>query len=316
MSFSNHIFYEHINFDVNKKMYRGIAVKQGDTGSRGFFVKVIQNSETIDISDKTMTFYCEKPDKTRVYIDAVKDGDIFRIDLTNQVFAVPGTVECELTLKGPDDEIISDKTFSITVEPSLQYGSMLSQSELSDFGRHLADYTAYIASELSEEHIPRALPNGVKDEISEGSFIKRVSDEVVLDGSENWILQSINEYGIANFQLQNLNTTLPNANFEPPYEGKCTVSGFKQQSSLIAVTTEEGFLINSVPSFFIRLLASKLSQQTVTGLKAWLQVNPITLNYQLAEPEIIDLPEVMSPNTRTLMHLIERLQKLEEYIST
>lgn len=314
MSFSDHIFYEHIIFDVNKKMYRSIAVKQGDTGSRGLFVKVIQNSTAIDISDMTMTFYCKKPDGTKVYIDAVKDGDKFRVDLTNQVSAVPGKVECELTLKGPDDEIISSKAFSITVEPSLQYGSMLSQSELSDFGRHLADYTAYIASELSEEHIPRALPNGVKDEIDLGTckLIKRVSDEVFLDGSENWILQSINEYGIANFQLRNLNTTLPNATFEPPYEGKFTVSGFKLQSTLIAVTTEEGFLINSVPSFFIRILASKLSQQNVTGFKAWLQVNPITLNYQLAEPEIIDLPEVMTPNTRTLMHLIERLQKLEE----
>ena len=146
MSFSNHIFYEHINFDVTKKMYRGITVKQGDTGSRGFFVKVIQNSETIDISDKTMTFYCEKPDKTRVYIDAVRDGDKFRIDLTNQVFAVPGIVECELTLRGQDGEQISNKTFKMVVDSSIQEGSIVSQDERGILDR---------AFELAEDIIPR-----------------------------------------------------------------------------------------------------------------------------------------------------------------
>ena len=146
MSFSNHIFYEHINFDVTKKMYRGITVKQGDTGSRGFFVKVIQNSETIDISDKTMTFYCEKPDKTRVYIDAVRDGDKFRIDLTNQVFAVPGIVECELTLRGQDGEQISNKTFKMVVDPSIQEGSIVSQDERGILDR---------AFELAEDLVPR-----------------------------------------------------------------------------------------------------------------------------------------------------------------
>jgi len=181
-----------------------------------------------------------------------------------------------------------------------------------DLAEHKLDYAEYLESELGEEHIIRTLPNGVKDEIDlgTGKLIKRVSDEVFLDGSENWILQSINEYGIANFQLQNLNTILPNVNFEPPYDDKCTVSGFKQQSSLISVTTEEGFLINDFPSFYIRLLASKLSQQNVTGFKAWLQVNPITVTYQLAEPEIIDLPEQMTPNTREIVRLSEQVDKL------
>ena len=146
MSFSNHIFYEHINFDVNKKLYRSIAVKQGDTGSRGFFVKVIQNSEVIDISDMTMTFYCKKPDGTKVYIDAVKDGDKFRVDLTNQVFAVPGEVECELTLRGQDGEQISNKTFKMVVDSSIQEGSIVSKDERGILDR---------AFELAEDIIPR-----------------------------------------------------------------------------------------------------------------------------------------------------------------
>ncbi len=201
MSFSSHIFYEHIIFDVNKKMYRGIAVKQGDTGSRGFFVRVVQNSEVIDISDMTMTFYCKKPDGTKVYIDAVKDGDKFRIDLTNQVSTVPGKVECELTLKGPDDEIISDKTFSITVEPSLQYGSMLSQSELSDFGRHLADYASlFIDNADAKNSIYRGkyLGNTVTAEqyqvISDGTFTDLyIGDYWTINGI-NWRIAAFNYY--------------------------------------------------------------------------------------------------------------------------
>lgn len=197
MSFSNHIFYEHIIFDVNKKMYRGITIKQGDTGSRGFFVKVIP----IDISDKTMTCYCKKPDGTKVYIDAVKDGDKFRVDLTNQVSAVPGKVECELTLKGPDDEIISGKTFSITVEPSLQYGSMLSQNELSDFGRHLADYASlFIDNPDAKNSIYRGkyLGDTVTAEqytaISSGTFTDLYIGDYWTIGDVNWRIAAFNYY--------------------------------------------------------------------------------------------------------------------------
>lgn len=179
---------------------------------------------------------------------------------------------------------------------------------------HLTNYTSYLESELGEEHIIRSLPNGVKDEISGGSFIKKVSDEVFLKGSETWYLQSINDYGIANFRLENLNTTIPNASFKAPCEGRITVSGFKQQTTLIIDTTEEGFLINNNPSFYIRILASKLSQQNVAGFKAWLQVNPITLTYQLAEPELIDLPEQMTPNTREITRLSEQVDKLTNAI--
>ncbi len=146
---------------------------------------------------------------------------------------------------------------------------------------HQESYQYFLATENGQIAEARSLPNGVSDTLDR----KRIS-KTILNGSENWVLQSINEYGIANFSLQGITTLLPNATFEAPYEGKFTLQGFKQQASLIGSTTEEGFLINNTPNFYIRILASKLATQNVAGLKAWLQTNPQILFYQLATEEI------------------------------
>ena len=42
---------------------------------------------------------------------------------------------------------------------------------------------------------------------------------------------------------------------------------------------------------FIRILSSKLATQDVTGLKAYLQANPVTIRYQLATPQEIPLTD-------------------------
>jgi hypothetical protein len=126
------------------KSYRG---KQGDTKSRGIYVTIAQQNVVVEeLAGLSMRLFYEKPDKTRGFIDGVIDDGKFRIDYTNQMYAVPGVVKAELRLSGTDGEIISNKTFNIVVDASIADGSIVSKDERGILDR---------AFELAEDIIPR-----------------------------------------------------------------------------------------------------------------------------------------------------------------
>ena len=139
-------FYKELIFSVDDSINTLFMAKQGDTKSRGFYVTLTQNKIVIPVTNETMTFYAQKPDDTRVFVEAVKDDTKFRIDLSNQVFAVPGDVNCELTLRGNNGEIISSKTFQIKIDKYLAEDSIVSEDE-----RGVIDDSL----ELITEYMPR-----------------------------------------------------------------------------------------------------------------------------------------------------------------
>ena len=99
-------------------------------------------------------------------------------------------------------------------------------------------------------------------------------EKVVLDGSENWTLHSINEYGIANF-----NSKTPHGN-----NGKGFSDRFYITRDIIANAKSEGILFaaSGSNSLYIRKYSSNIS--TVEQFKQWLQANPTTVIYELASP--------------------------------
>lgn len=125
----------------------------------------------------------------------------------------------------------------------------------------------------------RILPNGTKDEVSDGKLIKRVN-EVVLDGSENWLThQSSDTYisfcmhksdigmivGRADYRM--IMAAIPVEIWVPPLQDKHYIW---VHTSTFGISVKKEWLIT----------------QDVAGFKVWLQANPITLTYQLARPKI------------------------------
>ena len=176
------------------KSYTG---KQGDTKSRGLYVTVTQKNAVIeDLTGLSMRLFYEKPDKTRGFIDGVVVGNKFRIDYTNQMYAVPGVVKAELRLMGPNEEIITAKTFKILVDSSIADGSIISENERGILDR---------AFELAEDIIPRLelldveLLEDVQDEML-GARYSGTKDETYdslslrLDASEQDLLDHKAEY--------------------------------------------------------------------------------------------------------------------------
>ena len=139
-------FYKTINFDIDNEIRTVYQATQGDTKSRGLIVDLIVGGVKTPVTTEKMTFFALKPDGTRVMTVGVKEGTGFRIDFTNQTFAVPGDLLCTLVLSGTNGEKIADKKFKMTVDSSLEDGAIISEDERGILDR---------AFELAEDIVPR-----------------------------------------------------------------------------------------------------------------------------------------------------------------
>jgi hypothetical protein len=118
-----------------------------------------------------------------------------------------------------------------------------------------------------------------QDDVYQNNLITRARKQVTFDGSsdEGWSLQSINNYGLANFQIS----------LNPISNGKTRIllsNRFKRQNSLIANTTEEGIYLNDINQLFIRIDKNRLSTQDTSGFRTWLSTHNTVVEYKLATP--------------------------------
>ena len=113
----------------------------------------------------------------------------------------------------------------------------------------------------------------------ENKKLVRMVDMLVLDGSELWELQSINDYNIANFVCRSIRR----------YKMSIASNRLPPQKSLIANTKSEGIYVNENYMLFIRLKTDRIS--TTDALKTWLSENNIVALTALYKPTTIDLTD-------------------------
>lgn len=116
-------------------------------------------------------------------------------------------------------------------------------------------------------------------------FVKRVGKKV-FDGTEEWVLQSVNENGLANFSFNGLT----NASVAL-HSTVCNL--FDADTALISAATKEGFLISTSTLVYFR---SK-SYSTVSDWKAYLaglyaSGKPLVFVYATATPEVTDISDL------------------------
>lgn len=129
----------------------------------------------------------------------------------------------------------------------------------------------------------RSLPNGVKDEIrvsgGKAELVKRVSDKVVLNGSESWLIhKSIRDMFVMTDNSLNSKATNDNIVYCDKLTSTSHYPSIDKGISMGGITNPNRLFI-------------KMSDylDDLVGFKAWLQANPITLTYQLAQPEVIPI---------------------------
>lgn len=129
----------------------------------------------------------------------------------------------------------------------------------------------------------RSLPNGVKDELNllTGEYIQRVG-EVILDENESWSQDITASESTPN---TNIFYTAKHQDFKPlattQRESGLLCDKMKVIASLFSLDVV-GVMTNLDPRAYIRL--PKNIAPDVASLKTYLQSNPVTVQYELAEP--------------------------------
>lgn len=125
--------------------------------------------------------------------------------------------------------------------------------------------------------------------------IEKKIGKVVLNGSENaWSVQMdfLNQTNTMGFRFNNLSDGLDG---DGNNVGVCN-SFFVCNQRNLHTNDSEGYT-QGYKSIYIRILKSKLTTQDLAGFKTWLASNNVTIIYQLATPQIIDLPQYNIPNS-------------------
>jgi hypothetical protein len=265
----------------------------------------------LDIMTKSLGYGVGIKFKTQAGETYTKDGNIYGIGLFdkdgNNLAFTAGTMK---NITAPANTAFGFAI--IATEPNVRQVIENFQIERGSAATPYEPYTEstqYITAKDEEGNIAelRSLPNGVKDEIraSEGKLIKRVSDWIVLNGNESWILGrttggwKTDGETVPFFSYDSsIGTTNKQRNgsvYSPDFS--CYKAG---EAAFITQRDEEGFSIGNLNYVSIRIAKSKLtgysdelsSDEKIALFKQWLSQNPIRLIYQLAEP--IEIPVQVS----------------------
>ena len=178
--------------------------------------------------------------------------------------------------------------FIIRANQPLNNVTLYPQLEESSVATPYEPYQESTYSYILDEPL-RSLPNGVCDTIDlETGVLTRRVKEVVLDGSEYWGIQSTNtnENGLVNFKLDFYKL---DDSFKRKEGWNNTMCDRFPIGAMIANEKKEGYLFGEQTLYVIKLISSNIT--TVSDFKQWLQSNPITVLYQLAEPTIHQLDQ-------------------------
>lgn len=115
------VYPSNINLNLNTKYVLPIpTAQQGDT-ARVLTFNILDNGVPFNLTGKTVRAKILKPDNTKCYNDLTitnaTNGEC-TLNLTNQILAVAGKVNCQLEIK-EGEELLSTIIFSIDVEPSI-----------------------------------------------------------------------------------------------------------------------------------------------------------------------------------------------------
>lgn len=150
-----------------------------------------------------------------------------------------------------------------------------------------------------EEVVLRSLPNGVKDtlNLNTGEYTQRIG-EITFNGSEEW-----SESASVSQNHYCAYTSVEGSKNELSYNIVC--NSLPVRNILSATIDYEGCMLNKwnsgdMANVIVKIANSKLSSTSVKGIKAYLQSNPLTVQYELATPIVksVDLiPSGTHPST-------------------
>lgn len=117
------LYQEHVVPIINGKQY--------DTGRSVLITLTDAGAVVVPESGDMLRLYAKKPDGTISYLPGTLSGTAVEVELTNQLQALPGIVECELQI-GTGAEMVSTPVFRLNVLPSNYDAAAIESSD--EFG--------------------------------------------------------------------------------------------------------------------------------------------------------------------------------------
>lgn len=121
-----------IVIDISQKNYVTIPSVRCDSNTRFITVNVVNNGKRVDVSDYRITIGCQKPDGFSVLNDCTKveaKMGIIKFEITEQMGAVAGTVDCELRFYNVEDSCLTTQSFVIEVSEAVLNASRVVSSD-------------------------------------------------------------------------------------------------------------------------------------------------------------------------------------------
>ena len=139
--------YQHLDIDINKKIYRRLNAVQGDAKSRYILVSLYNNSMPFDLSNCSVKIFGVKSDK-KIFFNYANITDTskgqFEIELTSQALAVNGELQIQILVLGANQERLTTCTFFIDVYRTIvDDNAIQSENEFTALTKGLADLAEY-----------------------------------------------------------------------------------------------------------------------------------------------------------------------------
>lgn len=176
--------------------------------------------------------------------------------------------------------ILSGATLNnFTIYPQIEEGSVSTDFKPYQESQATLPYELYAIPVSSGGNVTIDGQQYIADyvDVERGKLV-RMTELIEYDGTENWSLQSINNNGIANFQI--IVTRYISS------IGMCDT--LQLQKTIISNTNTEGFMINNNNSLFIRINTTR-GISTLETFKEFLANKHIFILYALSTPTEIDL---------------------------
>ena len=117
---------------------------QGESDSRTFnFILYDQTGAVISPTDKTVSFYVQKPDGTTVMLDTTTSGSTISVTLTLQTCAVPGVMPCWIQLVDENGDDLRVDSLLLEVQACNFDGAVESSSEFTALQQALGDVAKF-----------------------------------------------------------------------------------------------------------------------------------------------------------------------------
>ncbi len=123
-------------------------------------------------------------------------------------------------------------------------------------------------------------------EFADGKVFVQKCGEIIFNGTENWILQSVNSYGIANFQFNPVQ--------KPTSTVRAICSDREYDSSLIANATKRGILNNDQAIFIRDDVYKTVAEWKAHLAERYASGNPLVAVYVFATPIETDITHLFT----------------------